>query len=657
MSKILHPSLASLLCLNALAAEQMPSWTPSSMMAVKQISEIAISPDNESIVFVEVCGTVDDKNEYSFQIFKTKTDGSQAPSLLISNNTEASHPKWSPDGTQIAFLSDKKLCIVSKEGKEILTLVDGKNSVQTFLWSPDGKKIAFVMSDEDPKSDEPIEYKNEKGRNRLWIVDIKGSEPKPITPKSYHVRGAGDFGTRNEEFDWAPDGKTIVFSYSPYPGLDHYHLDASLASLNVSTLEVTVFEKKNSYEANPRFSPDGTRIAYVTSDGTSTYMYDRYVATRSYLGDDYKRLAPTFNEGPNLGGPNLLGWTSEGKQVVFYEPKRTGFHLCFLPLTGESATELNPFSNYFNAPCLSPDGTTFAAAVQSSCLPPEVYITRLDSLEPKQLSRTNESFLSLPIPETKIIKWSSTDGMEIEGLLTYPIAYDSKKTYPLLLVIHGGPMSFSEDTFIGSAYPYPLACFAEAGFMILKPNPRGSTGYGKSFRSANAQDWGGMDFYDLMTGVNSLIAKGLVDSNKTGVMGWSYGGFMTAWIVTQTNAFKAASIGAAPIHWMSMSGTTDLHRIVSDYLGSSKQKALYEERSPLYFVDKVNTPCLIQHGIDDLRVPLSQAYELYHALDRAGKKPVLMLYSDTTHYFEKPKQELRAMEKNLEWFKKHLLEI
>ncbi|MFC2049204.1 alpha/beta hydrolase family protein, partial [Chlamydiota bacterium] len=212
-----------------------------------------------------------------------------------------------------------------------------------------------------------------------------------------------------------------------------------------------------------------------------------------------------------------------------------------------------------------------------------------------------------------------------------------------------------DETFIGTPNPYPLAAFAQTGFMIFRPNPRGSTGYGKSFRSANYNDWGGMDFVDIMTGVDALIAKGVVDADKLGVMGWSYGGYMTAWTITQTSRFKAASMGAGVSNLVSMNGISDLYRFLTDFMGDfTENSALYNERSAINHAHNVSTPCLIQHGTDDKRVPVSQAYEFYHALERRGKTTQLILYPGMGHRLTDPHMQLDAMERNLAWFQQHL---
>jgi len=216
-------------------------------------------------------------------------------------------------------------------------------------------------------------------------------------------------------------------------------------------------------------------------------------------------------------------------------------------------------------------------------------------------------------------------------------------------------MAFFFESYVGNRYVYPLAAFAQEGVMILRPNPRGSCGYGADFRCGNYRDWGGKDYEDIMAGVDHLIAQGMADPARLGVMGWSYGGYMTGWIITQTDRFRAASMGAGVSNLVSMSGTMDLERFIPDFFGPfSKNQGLYETRSPLYHASSVNTPCLIQHGDSDSRVPVSQSYEFYRALKQEGKQVEFILYPGMSHHISDPLMVQDSMDRNLAWFKKHL---
>lgn len=653
----------------ASAGAETQHWTPEEIMKTKIITDIQISPNNQSVLFVVTEAKItDDKSEMLSRIYKSNTKDNTSARLFSAPNVSSSQPRWSPDGKWIAFLSTrdgtKNLYLIPSDGGEASAITQGTKGVQTYAWAPDSKQIAFVRCDETEdekkktKTSSAYVYKERKQVNRLWLLDPFSPEstPRALTNDDYCVRGLGDFGTINTEFDWSPDGKAIVFSYTPALGFDHYHCEGSLAMVEVATGQVTPWEKSDLYEALPRFSPDGKWIAYVKGTPSGRFAFNNEVAIRSAEGEDALPLAQTYNGGSFLSGPNLLGWTKDGRHVMFFEPKGTKFHLVLLARDGSSAKELDTGDCFFQEPMISNDRSMIGFVSQSPSKPPEIYIASLSSFQPVQVSDLNSQFLSKPSIKTEVINWESKDKLKIEGLITYPVNYQEGHAYPLLVVIHGGPMGFFEESFVGKPYPYPIASFAEAGFVILRPNPRGSCGYGRTFRGANYLDWGGMDFADIMSGVDDVIARGIADPDRMGVMGWSYGGYMTAWAITQTSRFKAASTGAGLSNLASMAGTTDVHRFMIGYLGDFiTDSRLYAERSPVNHVLNVTTPCLIQHGTDDKRVPASQAYEFYHALDRHGKKPVLILYPGMEHRITDAKMSLDAMKSNLDWFTQHVL--
>ena len=262
----------------------------------------------------------------------------------------------------------------------------------------------------------------------------------------------------------------------------------------------------------------------------------------------------------------------------------------------------------------------------------------------------------MPVGKTELIKWKSKDGREIEGLLTYPAGYVAGTKVPFILNVHGGPAGVFSQSYIGNRGVYPIATFAARGYAILRCNPRGSSGYGTEFRRANYKDWGGHDYEDLMTGVDKVIEMGVADPNRMGVMGWSYGGYMTSWIVTQTHRFKAASAGAPVTNLMSFNGTADIPAFVPDYFGGQSWEIpdVYAKHSAMFNIKGVTTPTLIEQGDADVRVPISQGYEFYNALKQQGVPTRMIVLPRQPHGPNEPKMQVAAMQANLDWFEKYL---
>lgn len=649
--------------------KQSLEWSPENLMKLKSISDVQLSPDHSKALFVVTETLVGkEKGQKISRIYRSNTSGGEDGCSFTRAECSSTQPRWSPSGEWIAFLSDREgidnLYLIRSDGGEAAVLTNGRYPIQTFQWSPDGETIAFVREDELEDEKKSIttslayEYKKEKRINRLWVLAIFSStrEAKALTADRYCIRSRNNFLSANCEFDWSPDSKKITFAYNSDSGRNSFYLESSIATVTISTGDTISWEKKALYEALPRYSPDGESIAYLCSDSSQNFAINRQVAVRSKNGSFIRLLAPTREEGAYIQGPSILGWTSDSRNIVFFEPKHTKYCLTCIPSNGESVSQIQTGDSFFTDPSLSRDRSMLGFTLQSPSDAPEACIAKLDSFIPHQISHLNQMFKKYPPIKTESVTWTSENGVDIEGLLTFPLNYDSTKKYPLLLMIHGGPMGFFDESFLGNpGEPYPLPAFAEKGFFIFRPNPRGSCGYGKDFRCALYGDWGGKDFVDILTGVDALIEKGMVDPERLGVMGWSYGGYMAAWIITQTDRFQAASLGAGLYNLQSMSGTTDLHGLLKDYFGDfTTHMKLYQERSPINHALNIQVPCLIQHGVEDTNVPVSQAYEFYHALDQAGNKPTLLLYPKMGHDLEDPNMYLDAMNSNLSWFE-HLL--
>lgn len=666
MSYLINLFAISFFFLTTITADNVLEWSPEVLMKTKTISDIQLSPNHECVLFVAKDLTMTDEQGDSLSRIYLSSVSNKTAVPFSTLGVSSTLPRWSPDGQWIAFLSNREgktnLYLIRSDGGEAIPLTKAKKDILAFSWSPNGEKIAFIMADETEneknrkKTSLAYIYRDEAVVNRLWIIDVFSSEPTPIplTSDEYCLRCCGDFGVVDVEFDWSPDSKEIAFAYFPAINADHFHTKSRLATVNILSGKIHPWKNEAEFEGHPKYSPDGRWVAYLSGDSSKKYANIRQIGIRSRTGDYQRLLADTFNQGSSSGS-SLVGWSEDGDQLLVFEPKGTKYHLSLLSFDGLSASEIDTGDVFFKEPNLSSDKKMISFVTQTTHNPPEVAISKLKNFAPVQVSSINQSLLSYPKTETTIVSWHSKDKMPIEGLLTYPLSYREGKQYPLLVVIHGGPMGFFDQTFLGTPNPYPLASFAQAGFFVLRPNPRGSSGYGKDFRCSNYNDWGGMDFIDIMSGIDSLIERGFINPERLGIMGWSYGGYMTAWAITQTSRFKAASIGAGLSNLASMNGTTDLHTLLSDYLGDShKNSHLYSDRSPINYVENISTPCLIQHGTADKRVPVSQAYEFYHALERSGKKAELVLYPGMKHRINNPKMLLDAMERNLTWFQDYL---
>jgi dipeptidyl aminopeptidase/acylaminoacyl peptidase len=351
--------------------------------------------------------------------------------------------------------------------------------------------------------------------------------------------------------------------------------------------------------------------------------------------------------------PQLLGFTADSSRLLFLEARHTRTAIYAMPLDGPPRPVFETEKGVIGTAGarLNPAGTYLGLPIESASEPVEAYVMKVSGGTPIRVSRTNMDLPKLPIGRTEVVRWKGPDGFDIEGLLTYPAGYEQGKKYPLILNIHGGPTGVFSETFTGRGALYPIAVFAARGYAVLRPNPRGSSGYGRTFRFANYNDWGGKDYQDDQAGVDHAIAMGVADPDRLAVMGWSYGGFMTSWTITQTHRFKAAVVGAGVTDLWSFTGTSDIPGFLPDYFGGEfwTRFETFQKHSPISFVKNVTTPTLVLHGEADVRVPTSQGYEFYHALKREGVTTRMVVYPRQQHGPTEPKFILDIMQRHLDW--------
>lgn len=649
------------------AQEKKASWTPEHVMKFRSVRATALSPDGKYVAYVVRTPVMDgEKSEYNQQIWVAVTDGSFNYQYTRGEKSNTS-PAFSPDGTQLAFISartDKPQVFTMRlMGGEPEQITDAPKGISSFRWSPDGKTIAYTST--DPDTEEEKKAKKEKRDvilvdkqfkyAHLYTIPVQADQEgkrkdQRLTKGNFHIN----------DFDWSPDGREIAFSHSPEPTINTNFLESDISKVPADSGAVEEVVKRPGPDRNPRYSPDGSTIAFVSSGGEAQPigLADLFLVGKD--GGAIKSLPHTPNR-----SSNLLDWKPDGSGLIAAEPYKTSILALSVPVPPnvlkDQAKLASPEAQVQMLG--SQDGTHGAFSLnangqmsytyQTPDQPEEVYLADANGQPGAKLSKVNADVEIPDMGKTELVKWkSSEDGMEIEGLLTYPVNYEKGKKYPIILQVHGGPAGVFTKSFTGNPSIYMTQFFAEKGFFVLRPNPRGSTGYGKDFRFANFQDWGYGDYEDLVSGVDYAIKEGLADKEQQYLMGWSYGGYMTSFMVTKTTRFRAASMGAGLPNLISMVTTTDIPDYLAAHMGGEfyDDYETYEKHSAMYRIKNVKTPTQVIHGQNDLRVPFTQGQEFYVALKRLGVPTEMVVYPRTPHGPREPKFLMDVSPRILAWF-------
>lgn len=646
------------------------------------ISAPQFSPDGRRIVYVVTTADMS-RSAYDSNLWIIDADGRNDLQLTHSTGSD-SRPRWSPDGTTIAFLSDRDgrnaIWMLNAAGGEPWRLTKQPGAIRNFEWSPDGKSIAFLMTDA-PTAEEERRIKEKEdvhvaGENRrqqhLYIVDVSTRVVKRMSCCDFSISSMG----------WSPDGKTLAVTRVPSTSADDTYksdlflVDANTACDDRSCPSMLPLVMRSGADAGPHFSPDGRSIAFFSWGGEADWLRDNQVWIIDLATRKLRLVSGEFGR-----SPQSIAWTGDSRALWFDGVLDTTSQIFRVNADGTGFCNISNVQAVIeNAVVDDKDGRA-AFVMESLTSPPEIYVSDLKTFAPRQLTHHNDAFANRQLGETRLIRWKNPkDGLDIEGFLTLPIGYKPGARVPLLTFVHGGPASHFDQSFLGYlGTMYAPQVLAAHGFAVLRPNPRGTGGYGEKFKAANKADWGGGDWADINAGIDKVIADGIADPQHLGLMGWSFGGYMASWAVGHSDRLRAISIGAPIVDLASFHGTSDIRDFIPAYfppnaappaagavatadvptLEAMKRVPLsfdtLRAHSPLWQLHPTKAHVMIQHGEADDRVPLSQGTMLYRALEEMGVDVSMTTYPRSPHVPREPKQRIDVMRRNLEFFSKWVL--
>lgn len=635
--------------------------TPEDIAGINRASDAQLSPDIRRTVFV-VTSWDKETDRFNSDLWLTSTDFFQPAVRLTFNPKRDDHPRWSPDTRRIAFLSERddgnnssgaQIYLLNLSGGEAQALTAHKAAIQDFAWSADGRFIVFLAeepkkeeSGNKPKNKPPVVVDEEYRYAQLWLIDVETKEVRQLTKGNSHI----------VEFDLSRDGRQMVFAARTTPKLadllttELYLMPLDAKSAPSDLAQARQMTSRPGNKTLPRFSPDGRMIAFLArADGDPVAGPERLHVIPA-TGGDSRVLAKTFD-----GYVRNFRWASDSNRLIFSAAVGVNEHVFTTDLTDRGLIPVTNGEGVNTLTSASFDGYQVVFIHENPQMASEVMTISARNPVFFQMTRLNAQTEGLALGRVDVVRWKSSDGAEIEGLLIYPTDFETGKRFPLVTYIHGGPEGAYVKGFNASWSAFPQI-YAGNGYAVFMPNFRGSSNYGAAFAQANKMAVGKVDFEDIMSGIDDLIKRGMVDENRLAIAGWSYGGYMSAWMIGHTNRFACAAYGAGLANAVSYWGTADIQWSRERLHGGTpwENRRAYDEMSPLTYLPQAKTPTLIFHGEKDERVPLWQSHESYRTLKRLGVPVHLVVYPEQGHGLTVPSYQLDKMRREFEWIEQHL---
>ncbi len=621
------------------------------LVSREEPSHVQVSPDGNWIVWVVAPLSKEGEHPVSTIWIAPFTGGE--PKQFTSGQWNDQAPAWSPDSKHLAFLSDRaergkqSLYIAPVDGGEACRVLDQQGDMANPEWSPAGHRISILIT--DPETEEEKKRSEERDDAKVWDTEYKFQRLWMVDPASKKAEAISPENLQVWSYAWTPEGDKLAINTSPTPRYNDTLNETIVWSLKPDGSDLTEMFRLLGTADGMVWSAGGERLAYRSASGKA--VAGDTVFSRDASGGDEVELTPGYAgtaefTAPLEGGKAILLKGVESINSALYRLEWDGTRTALIPdgLTGYLEGVVSA----------STCGKRIAGVWQDMTTPPEVWT--LDEEKQRQVTNLGKDLHGAAIGEPELVTWTSDEGVTVEGILYKPAGYEPGKRYPLVVSVHGGPTWLWANVYHASWHDWG-AVLAGRGIAVLLPNPRGSTGRGPEYLNALFNEVGRNEYRDMISGVEAMVERGIADPDRLGIGGWSWGGYMSSWAITQTDRFKAAIVGAGLPNMITDNSLGDIPSANLSYFDKSpyEDPDTYFDRSAIRYIYRVKTPTLVLHGENDTRVATAEGIELYIALRQLGVTTRFVTYPREGHSIRERKHQEHLLNEMITWYSRYLL--